>query len=468
MALKFYNTLTRKLEVFKPIKKGYVSMYNCGPTTYNYAHIGNFRAYVCSDILRRYLEYKGYKVKQAMNLTDVDDKTIRDSQKAGKNLLEFTEFYNNAFFEDIDKLNILHAHVFPKATEHINEMIEIIKKCEKNGHTYEKDGSIYFKISSFKGYGKLAGLKFDAESLKAGARVKQDDYTKENAHDFALWKGHDKEDGDVFWETEYGKGRPGWHIECSAMSTKHLGESFDIHTGGIDLIFPHHTNEIAQSEGATGKKFVNYWLHNEWMFVEGQKMSKRLGNFFTLREILEKGYSTKAVRYLLLSTNYRQKLNFTFQGLEAAQNALDKLFEFIDKLEMVAKAGVKGDDASKMADSVEKQFEKEMDNDLNISGALGAIFDFIRDVNKLMLEQKLGSAGAKKCLEAMNKFDKVLGVLQREKQDVSNEIEKLIAEREDARSKKDYQKADKIRDSLRKKGIELEDTPLGVKWKRVK
>jgi cysteinyl-tRNA synthetase len=463
--LKFYNTLTRKLEVFKPIEKGKVKMYNCGPTVYNYAHIGNFRAYVCSDLLRRYLEFSGYKVKQVMNLTDVDDKTIRDSQKEGKSLKKFTEFYNKAFFEDIDTLNILRAHVFPKATEHINEMVAIIKKCEKSGHTYTKDGSVYFKISSFKGYGKLAGMKFDANELKSGARVKQDDYTKDDAHDFALWKGYDKEDGDVFWETEYGKGRPGWHIECSAMSTKHLGEQFDIHTGGIDLIFPHHTNEIAQSEGASGEKFVNYWLHNEWMFVEGQKMSKRLGNFFTLRDVLDKGHSAKAVRYLLLSTNYRQKLNFTFAGLDGAQNALDKLFEFVDKLGMVVKAKQKGEDVD--VKKVEKRFSKEMDNDLNVSGALGAIFDFIRDVNKLMLEQKLGSVGAKKCLDVMKKFDQVLGVLEREKEDIGKGVEKLIALREEARSAKDYAKADKIRDDLRDKGIELEDTPMGVKWKKV-
>src|SRR3989338_8847876 len=455
--LKVFNTLTRNLEEFKPLEKNKIKMYNCGPTTYNFAHIGNFRAYVCSDILRRYLEYSGFEVFQVMNLTDVDDKTIRDSQKEGIGLIEFTERYNKAFFEDIETLNLKRAKVFPKATEHIKEMIELIKKLEKNGHTYIQDGSVYFKISSFKNYGKLAGLNFKADELQAGSRVKADEYEKENAQDFALWKAWDPNDGDVFWETEYGKGRPGWHIECSAMSVKYLGESFDIHTGGIDLIFPHHTNEIAQSEGAFGKNFVNYWLHNEYMMVEGKKMSKRFNNFYTLRDVLAMGYSPKAVRYLLLSTNYRQPLNFTFDGLKAAQQSVDRMFEFLDKLEMFVNAKKSKGDNKK----VNEDFEKEMDNDLNTSGALAAIFDFMKEINTLMMEQNLSSEDADKCVMSMKEFDAVLGVLDKEKESLDKEIEALIQQREDARKKKDFKTADKIRDELKARGILLDDTPLG-------
>jgi len=404
-----------------------------------------------------------------MNLTDVDDKTIRDSQKEGIGLIEFTERYNKAFFEDIDTLNIKHAKVFPKATEHIKEMIEIIKKLEKNGHTYVQEGSVYFKISTFKNYGKLAGLNFKADELQAGARVKADEYEKENAQDFALWKAWDANDGDVFWETEYGKGRPGWHIECSAMSGKYLGDTFDIHTGGIDLIFPHHTNEIAQSEGATGKTFVNYWLHNEYMMVEGKKMSKRFNNFYTLRDVIAMGYSPKAVRYLLLSTNYRQPLNFTFDGLKAAQQSVDRMFEFLDKLEMFVNADKKKGDSKKVSlllKTVNDAFTKEMDNDLNTSGALAAIFDFMREINTLMLEQNLSPEDADKCVMAIREFDEVLGVLEREKESVDTEVDALILQRENARKKKDFKTADKIRDELKERGILLDDTPLGVKWRK--
>ena len=478
--LKVFNTLRRKLEEFKPLEKNKVKMYNCGPTVYNFAHIGNFRAYVCSDILRRYLEYSGYDVFQVMNLTDVDDKTIRDSQKEGIGLIEFTERYNKAFFEDIETLNLKRAKVFPKATEHIKEMIELIKKLEKNGHTYIQDGSVYFKISSFKNYGKLAGLNFKADELQAGSRVKADEYEKENAQDFALWKAWDPNDGDVFWETEYGKGRPGWHIECSAMSGKYLGESFDIHTGGIDLIFPHHTNEIAQSEGAFGKNFVNYWLHNEYMMVEGKKMSKRFNNFYTLRDVLAMGYSPKAVRYLLLSTNYRQPLNFTFDGLKAAQQSVDRMFEFLDKSEMFVNAKNESNDkkSSKkytedsnkkviaLITKVNQDFEKEMDNDLNTSGALAAIFDFMREINALMLEQSISSEDADRCVMAIREFDEVLGVLEREKESLDKEVEALIEKREAARKKKDFKAADKIRDELKERGILLDDTPFGVKWRK--
>jgi len=333
MVLQLFNTLTRNKELFTPLVKGNVGMYTCGPTVYNYVHIGNLRAYVAQDLLKRYLNYKGFKVKHVMNFTDVDDKTIRDSQKEHKSLTEFTRFYEQEYLKDIKALHILPADIMPRATEHISEMVKLIIDLEKNKHTYEKDGSIYFKIASFKGYGKLANL--DAQLLKdnADGRFSQDEYEKENARDFALWKSYSDEDGDVCWDTALGKGRPGWHIECSAMSTKYLGDTFDIHCGGVDLIFPHHTNEIAQTEGATKKPFVKYWVHNEHLLVDGQKMSKSLGNFYTLRDLIKKGYDPLVVRYELLSTHYRQQLNFTEGSLKQSEAALRRLYEFTDRLD---------------------------------------------------------------------------------------------------------------------------------------
>ena len=327
--LKLYNTLSRRKEIFKPIKNNKVGMYTCGPTVYYYPHIGNYRAYIVADILKRYLKYKGFKIDHVMNITDVDDKTIRDSQKQNLSLKEFTSKYEKAFLEDLNTLNIQKPDRLARATEHIKEMENLIKKLIDKGFAYKgKDNSIYYSISKFKDYGKLSKIKI--KELKAGARVKQDEYEKKQVSDFALWKAWDKEDGNVFWETEFGKGRPGWHIECSAMSSKYLGDQFDIHTGGIDLIFPHHENEIAQSEGASGKKpFVKYWIHNEWLLIEGKKMSKSFGNFYTLRDILNKGYSPMSIRYVLLSTHYRQQMNFTFKKLDAAKNSLQRWGNFL-------------------------------------------------------------------------------------------------------------------------------------------
>ena len=318
--LKLFNTLTRKIKVFKPIKKNKVGMYSCGPTVYNFAHIGNLRAYVFADILKRYLKYGGFKVKHVMNITDIDDKTIRDSQKKGQTLREFTEFYTKAFIEDINSLNIEMPDILPKATKHIPEMASLIKKMLKNGSAYKSKGSIYFNISKFKKYGELAQLEKRNLKQNASKRLNiSDEYEKEEVNDFVLWKAWQKKDRDIFWETEIGKGRPGWHIECSAMSMKYLGESFDIHTGGADLVFPHHTNEIAQSEAATGKKFVNYWTHNEHLLVKGKKMSKSLGNFYTLRDIQEKGYNPLLLRLILLKTHYRKILDFSFDDFEKAK-----------------------------------------------------------------------------------------------------------------------------------------------------
>ncbi|MBW2973374.1 cysteine--tRNA ligase [Candidatus Woesearchaeota archaeon] len=464
MAFKIFNTMSRKKEVFKPLKKGEVTMYICGPTVYDYPHIGNYRAYVFGDLLNRYLKYLGFKVKFVQNLTDVDDKTIRDSQKEGVSLKEYTEKFIKAFFEDLDTLNIVRADVYPKATEHIKEMVAMVKNLLDKGFAYKsEDGCIYYSISKFKDYGKLAHL--DPEQLKEGAsgRVLSDEYDKENMRDFALWKAWTPEDGDVFWETEVGKGRPGWHIECSAMSMKYLGDTFDIHGGGVDLIFPHHQNEIAQAEGATGKQFVRYWVHNEWLLVEGQKMSKSLGNFYTLRDILEKKYHPMAIRYLLLGTHYRQQLNFTFKGLEAARSSLQRIWDFMQKLDELSGKG-NAELVDKAIEKAKKEFDDALNDDLEISRALAAVFEFIKEINVAMPD--LSKDDAKKIKDFMTDLDKVLGFIVVKKEKISEDIQKLVDERETARKAKDFKKADEIRDKLKEMGIVLEDTPQGVRWKK--
>ena len=462
MALVFKNSLTREKEEFKPIDPGKVRLYTCGPTVYGFAHIGNFRTFVFEDLLRRYLKYRDFEVMHVMNLTDVDDKTIRDSQSEGVSLTEFTDRYKAAFFEDLDALHIQRAEVYPEATKHIPEMVTMIKDLVAKGMAYEADGNYYFKISAFPDYGKLAHL--DMAGLKAGARVAADEYEKESVSDFALWKAWDEKDGDVYWETELGEGRPGWHIECSAMSMKYLGDHFDIHCGGVDNMFPHHENEIAQSEGCSGHTFVNYWLHAEFLIVEGRKMAKSFGNFYRLRDILDKGYSGLAVRYLLLSTHYRQQLNFTFDGLDAARAALERYNDFWDNL-----ADYPGGESSGEADgfvgAFTKGFEEHLDDDLNISGALGVLFDFIRDINRLRAEGKLSAAERDRVLEVMGRVESVLAF--RKKAEVLDaDVEALIAKRTEARKNKDWAESDRIRDELAAMGIVLEDTPQGVKWKR--
>ena len=465
--LKLYNTLTRKGEAFKPLKDKAVGLYSCGPTVYNYPHIGNYRAYIFADILKRYLLFRGYKVKHIMNITDVDDKTIRDSCKEGISLKEFTGRYEKAFFEDLDALNIMPADSYPRATEHIKEMVAIIKELLKKGFAYKgEDGSIYFNIGKFKGYGKLANI--NVSKLKAGAsgRVIKDEYEKEDVQDFALWKAYDKADGNVFWKTEIGKGRPGWHIECSAMSMKYLGKTFDIHCGGIDLIFPHHQNEIAQSEGSTGKQFVKYWLHNEWLLVNGQKMSKSLGNFYTLRDVLAKGYSAVAIRYLLLSTHYRQQLNFTLEGIEAAKAAVERLNELIRKLRDTH-SGKKSVMIKKEISDAEAAFEKAMDDDLNISEALAAIFEFIKSMNHHIDNNTIDKKSAAAAIKFLKMADSVLGVMSFEKEEkLPTNIMKLIEERENLRKEKKFAEADKVRARLKEQGIQLDDTTEGVRWKK--
>ena len=464
MALKFKNSLTRKKEDFIPIDAGKVRLYTCGPTVYGFAHIGNFRAYMFEDLLRRFLKYKGLEVTQVMNLTDIDDKTIRDSQASGIPLKEFTSKYITSFYEDIDILGIERAEHYPAATDHIPEMVVMIKQLVEKDLAYEINGNYYYRISGFKNYGKLANL--DMDGLKAGARVATDEYEKDSVSDFALWKAWDEADGDVFWETELGKGRPGWHIECSAMSMKFLGKHFDIHTGGVDNLFPHHENEIAQSEGATGEKFVNYWLHCEHLIIDGKKMSKSLGNYYTLRDLIEKGYPGVAIRYLLLVTHYRMQLNFTLGGLDAARSALDRYNNFIANLSSFEGEGDSGGEAAKVIEKGLNGFEAALDDDLNISGAMGEVFDFIRDINRLRSEGYLSASEKDAAMTAMEKIDAVLGFSVKEEKGIDSEIEALIEQRTEAKKNQDYALSDKIRDDLLAQGIILEDTPQGVKWKR--
>lgn len=511
MTLKFYNTLTRKKDEFVPIRKKEVRIYSCGPTVYDHPHIGNLRAFVFYDLLRRYLKYRGFRLKHVMNITDVDDKTIRNSKKEGLSLRKFTEKYTKIFFEEIEKIGVEKFEHYPKATEHIKEMVELVKKLLKKGIAYKgADGSVYFNIRKFSEYGKLS--KLDMSSLKEGARVAQDEYTKEQARDFALWKAWSREDGNVFWETEIGKGRPGWHIECSVMSTKYLGKTIDMHTGGVDLIFPHHENEIAQSEAANGKPFVRYWLHNEHVMVEGKKMSKSLGNFLTLNDIIKRGHDPRAVRYALLSAHYRSKLNITDKSLWAAQQAIEKIDNFTDLLKEI-KDSKPNPDVKRMINNVKKGFRDSMDDDLNIGLALSKIFDFIRDINKLIEKGKIGKKDSSECVKTMEKFDDVLGVMKK-KRGVSKELvkktidmlvelhadlkkkdkgsasklDKILAKmkgeeydpenfdklvsgvieiRETLRKKKEYDLSDKIRSDLGETGIILEDKEDGVRWRLV-
>lgn len=461
--LRFYNTLTRQKEDFHPIEPGKVNMYTCGPTVYNYPHIGNYRAYMFEDLLRRYLKYCNFQVTQVMNLTDVEDKIIRDSQQAGLTLDAFTQQYKMAFFEDLKTLNIEAAEVYPEATSHIPEMVEMIQTLLERGYAYEVDGSIYYRIDQFPDYGKLA--HFDPGELQRGAsgRIDIDEYDKDNVHDFALWKAWSSEDGDIYWDTALGRGRPGWHIECSAMSMKYLGAHFDIHTGGEDNIFPHHENEIAQSEAATDQRFVNYWLHCRHLLVDNQKMSKSLGNFYTLRDLLDRGYKPKGLRYTLLSTHYRQTMNFTLDGLSGAENAVQRLMDFMNALQTAD--GTRGD-VSELLQQTQTRFEEALDDDLNIAGALGAIFEMVRDVNRAIADRQLSAAAAAQVTAFMQRFDTVLGILAED--DVEDDrAQALLVERQEARKQRNFARADEIRDELQQMGYAVEDSPQGSRLKRL-
>ena len=464
MAIRFYNTLTRQLDAFVPLEPGKVGLYTCGPTVYNFAHIGNFRTYLFEDLLRRHLKYRGYAVTQVMNLTDVEDKTIRAARETGEPLKTLTARYIQAFFEDLDTLRIERAEHYPAATDHIAEMVELIKTLREKGHTYEAEGSIYFRLSSFPHYGRLS--HFDMDQLRDGAsgRVDVDEYETEDARDFALWKAYVEEDGAVFWETELGKGRPGWHIECSAMSMKYLGASFDLHTGGIDNMFPHHENEIAQSECATGKPFVKYWLHSAHLMVEGRKMAKSFGNFFTLRDLVSAGHNPVAIRYALIATNYRLSNNFTFEALDAANQALNRIRDFRLRLrEITAKTG---SNLEAETAACETAFGEALDNDLNISAALAALFDFIRETNRLADQNNVSAEGAARAEALIQKLDTVTGLFPPVDEAVPQAILDLAMERQQARRAKDFARSDAIRDQLLKDGWVIEDTADGPRVKR--
>lgn len=460
--LKLHNTLTNTDEEFHPLEEGVVRFYTCGPTVYDYAHIGNFRTFVFQDLLRKYLKYSKYGVVHVMNITDVDDKTIKNARAEGISLKDYTRKYTNAFIEDSKTLRIDPPDIMPRATDHIPEMVALIRKLGDKGYTYPKEGSVYFSISRFPGYGKLS--KADFSGAQTGASVDADKYDKENARDFVLWKA--RKEGEDFWETEIGPGRPGWHIECSAMSMKYLGETFDIHCGGVDLIFPHHENEIAQSEAATGKPFVRYWVHPEFLIVEGEKMSKSLGNFFTLRDLLTKGHSPESIRYLLLSVHYRKQLNFTTDGLHQAQSSIQRLEDFALRMKEMAKSEEPTDAFRSEVDAARRHFIEAMDNDLNTSAALAAIFDFVRLAYQRDAQGSLTGGDARAASEFIQEVDTVLNVLRPQTELLDEEIAAQIEARQAARKRKDFAEADRIRQWLASKGIQLEDTRDGVRWKR--
>ena len=454
MSIRFYNTLTREKEDFFPIKEGEVSMYTCGPTVYNYAHIGNYRAYIFADILKRTVVYSGYKVHHIMNLTDVDDKTIRDSQKEQKSLKDFTEFYTERFYEDVASLHIINPDKFTKATDNIDSMVELTKKLLDNGLAYKsEDGSAYFNIKKFKNYGQLSHLVLEDQKENASGRIKKDEYEKDNVQDFALWKAWDENDGDVFWDTDLGRGRPGWHIECSAMSMKFLSEQLDIHTGGVDLIFPHHENEIAQSEGATGKQFVKYWLHNEWLLVDSKKMAKSAGNFYTLRDVIKKGLDPLAYRFWLLMAHYRTRVNFVWEAVEGAETALKRLQGLYIGL---------GSEVGTVNAGYQQKFQERIEDDLDTPRALSLVWDLVKDGNVSDADKKA----------TILDFDKVLGLgfadlTEAQEINIPEEVATLVTVREQARTDKDFKKSDEIRNKINSLGYEVKDTSGGQKVSKI-
>jgi cysteinyl-tRNA synthetase len=463
--MKLYNTLGRRIVELSPLEPGHVRLYTCGPTVYNVVHIGNLRTFVFEDVLRRHLRAKGLRVTQIMNLTDVDDKTIRGATQAGVSLDSFTAQYIEAFFRDITTLNLEKAEHYPRATEHISEMIALIERLRERGHTYESEGSVYFRIASFPGYGKLSQI--DLTQTRRGERVADDEYEKEDVKDFVLWKAG--KPGEPTWPSPFGPGRPGWHIECSAMSMKYLGEHFDIHTGAVDNIFPHHENEIAQSEGATRNPFVELWLHAEHLIVDGEKMAKSKGNFYTLGDILARRNDPAAVRYLLLSVPYRKKLNFTWEGLAGAAAAVERLRSALVRIGEVAASGKPGPGGfpiGERAARLREEFAAALEDDLNTSGAQGALFTFLREVNGAIDEGVLDSVGAREAQASLIEADRVLGVLPSRPDALSEEIEAQIQARNAARKRRDFAEADRIRENLAGRGIVLEDGPTGTRWKR--
>lgn len=474
--IRLHNTLSGKVEPFTTLHPGEVRMYACGPTVYDYAHIGNFRTFVFQDVLRRFLQLRGYRMNQVMNLTDVDDRIIANAAAARTSIRDYTEKFAQAFFEDCRALNIEPPEHWSRATEHIEDMVALIERLRANSLTYESDGSIYFRIAKFPAYGKLS--KIDVTGIQAGARVDVDRYEKESARDFALWKA--PKAGEHFWETRIGRGRPGWHIECSAMAMKYLGETLDIHSGGIDLAFPHHENEIAQSEGATGKPFVRYWLHAEHLLVEGEKMSKSLGNFYTLRDIFAKDHKPSSVRFLLASVPYRKQFNFTFDGLQQAASSVERVRNLAARLRQ-EKFPAKGQAAfAARVRRADEEFEAGLADDLNTAQALAAVFDLVRDANIAMDKSEFRKGDAAPVEGFLAKFDRIFAVLRDDDaeklralgyggaSELSDaEIDARVAERNEARKRRDFAAADRIRMELAGRGIILEDTKDGgVRWKR--
>ncbi|HEV7238036.1 MAG TPA: cysteine--tRNA ligase [Thermoanaerobaculia bacterium] len=465
--LKLFNTLTREKEPFIPLRPGEARVYSCGPTVYGPPHIGNLRTFLWSDVLRRYLEYRGLRVTQVMNITDVEDKIIRNATAAGQDIRTYVVPYIDAFYASLEKLRIRRADSYPRATEYIPQMVGLVQQLTARGHTYDADGSTYFRVATLPGYGKLAHVEIDTTSDYS--RVESDEYEKESARDFVLWKA--KKEGEPSWETPLGEGRPGWHLECSAMSMDLLGDTFDIHTGAVDLIFPHHENEIAQSEGATGKPFVRFWVHGEHLNIDQMKMSKSLGNIYTLKEIEEMGYSPLALRYALISVPHRTKLNFTTQSLDDAKHALARIESFLLRLDEVARSGPRDaahadDQGDALIGRLLGEFQEAMDDDLNTAGALGALFTFIRDANTAIDAGRISPGDAEGMRAALRKIDPVLDIFPEIEQSIDAEIEALIAARNAARKARNFAESDRIRDLLLSRGILLEDTPRGVRWRR--
>lgn len=460
--MRLYNTLTRRVEPFEPMEPGKVRMYTCGPTVYDVAHIGNFRTFLAEDLLKRFLLWSGLQVHHVKNLTDIDDRTIARSQREKVSLRELTDKYAALFFEDMATLNCLPADRYPRATDHIPEMLALIARMEANGHTYLSQGSVYFRVASLPEYGALCTV--DLSGNLDGARVDSDHYEKESARDFVLWKG--AKEGEPSWESPWGPGRPGWHLECSAMSAKYLGEVFDLHTGGVDLVFPHHENEIAQSRGATGKAPARHWMHMEHLLVNGEKMSKSLGNFYTLRDLLEKGADPMALRYLLLSVSYRKQFNFTFEALDAAKSALGRLRDFAARLVDAVPAAEANTALRETIHGRRRAFRESLEEDLNSAVALSALFEALRACNAAMDSGALCPGAKAQMAEFLADFESVFGIPLRVEQSLETEVEALIAKRQEARKAKDFKEADRIRDDLKARGILLEDSPQGVRWKK--
>jgi cysteinyl-tRNA synthetase len=474
MALKLFNTLSRSVQEFAPLDpaKKKVGMYCCGPTVYDFAHIGNWRTFVFADLVRRTLEFSGYDVQHVMNITDIEDKIIKRVRENKTTLREFTGQFETAFLDDLKALNCKEPHVKPRATEYIAEIIALIEKLVARGIAYKaSDGSVYFSITKYQGcgchYGQLLKLNFD--EMRAGERVSSDEYEKESVADFALWKARVPDDGDIFWPSPFGEGRPGWHIECSAMSMKVLGESFELHLGGEDLKFPHHEDEIAQSEGATGKPFVKYWLHGAHLLVEGKKMSKSLGNYFTLRDLQAKGFTGREIRFLLLSAHYRETFNFTLEGLVGAKTALARIDECLGKLREIEAQASTGSpqDTFKPELQPHGQFSTALDADLCISAAWAVVFDWIREMNKRIAENSLSAQDAATTLRSWDKIDSVLGIGVKTETEIPTEILALADARTEAKKAKDFKRADAIRDELKAKGWAIEDSPKGIKLKKI-